>query len=158
MRVIVFSDSHGALTFALKALREAGQVDLVLHAGDHCRDGLKLAAETGLTVRAVAGNCDRPGEGPLEELLELEGHKILLAHGHRGGGPGQWQSWLQARAEELGASAVIFGHTHAAEISREGGILLFNPGSITSPRDESRPSYGILEITPEGIAPYIYRV
>ena len=158
MRVIVFSDSHGTLVFASRALREAGQVDLILHAGDHCRDGLKLAAETGLPVRAVAGNCDRPGEGPLEELLELEGHKILLAHGHRVGGPGLWQSRLLARAKELGAGAVVFGHTHAAQITREGGILLFNPGSITTPRDQIRPSYGILEVAPEGITPYIYRI
>ncbi|MCL6634893.1 MAG: metallophosphoesterase [Peptococcaceae bacterium] len=158
MKVIVFSDSHGLLACALQALAKAGPVDLVLHAGDHHRDGLRLATETGLPVKAVAGNCDRPGEGPQEELLDLAGHRILLAHGHMGGGPKYWEGWLLARAREYGAQAVVFGHTHAAKIAMEGGILLFNPGSITMPRDQGRPSYGILEIGENTMVPSIHRV
>lgn len=158
MRVIVFSDSHGLLEFALRALKEAGPVDLVLHAGDHYRDGLRLAAETGLPVKAVRGNCDSPVEGPVEELLELAGRRILLAHGHMGGGPKHWLGWLLARAGEYWAQAVVFGHTHAAKVANEGGILLFNPGSITTPRDQDRPSYGILEIDENGIVPSIHRI
>lgn len=158
MRVIVFSDSHGLLEFALRALKEAGQVDLILHAGDHYRDGLKLAALAGLPVKAVRGNCDGAGDGPAEELLELAGQRIFLAHGHKGGGPGQWEGWLLGRAGECGARAVVFGHTHAAEQAEKGGILLFNPGSITTPRDQGRPSYGILEMSESGIIPSIHRI
>lgn len=157
MRVIVFSDSHGLLEFALRALKEAGEVDLVLHAGDHYRDGLRLAAETGLPVKAVRGNCDKPGEGPVEELLELAGRRILLVHGHMGG-PKHLHGRLLARAGECGAEAVVFGHTHAAKIENEGGVLLFNPGSITNPRDQGRPSYGILMVGEDGIVPSIHRV
>jgi len=157
LRVVVFSDSHGLLEFALQALREAGQVDLILHAGDHYRDGLRLAAETGLPVKAVRGNCDYIGEGPAEELLELVGRRILLAHGHIGG-PKHWHSKLLARAGEYGAQTIVFGHTHVAKIVNEGGVLLFNPGSITTPRDQERPSYGILEIDEDGIIPSIHRI
>jgi len=158
LRVIVFSDSHSVLDYALRALRETGEVDLILHAGDHYRDAFRLAAETGLPVRAVAGNCDRPGEGPVEELLELADSRILLTHGHLGGGPKQWEAWLLRRAGERGAGAVVYGHTHAAKVACEGGILIFNPGSITAPRDRGRPSYGILEISGNGIIPSVHRI
>lgn len=155
MRVIVFSDSHGNLEFARRALREAGQVDFILHAGDHYRDGIKLAAEAGLPVKAVLGNCDSAGGGPVEEFLETAAGLILLVHGHIGG---HWFDKLLSRAGECGARAVVFGHTHTAEVVKEGGILLFNPGSISKPRDHSRPSYGILEINGEKIMPKIYRI
>lgn len=157
MRVIVFSDSHGVLRFARRALEEAGRVDLMLHAGDFCRDGLRLAGEAGLPVRAVRGNCDDPGEGPLEEVVEASGCRILLAHGHMGG-PERWLERLLAKAAECGAGAVVFGHTHTAEIFKEKGILFFNPGSIARPRDYDRPSYGILEIGSKGLSPFLHRI
>lgn len=158
MRVIVFSDSHGLLGFATLALQNAGKVDSILHAGDHYSDGLALASETGLPVKAVAGNCDRPGKGSLEELLDLMGHKVLLLHGHRVGGIGSWEDRLLARAAVCGASAVIYGHTHAASVAVKDGVLIFNPGSIATPRDGDQPSYGILEISKKTIVPYIFRV
>jgi len=155
--VVVFSDSHGRLEFVLKALKEAGRVDLVLHAGDLYRDAIGLAAETGLPVKAVLGNCDRLVEGPVEELIDLAGRRILLVHGHIGWN-GHWQSKIVERAREIGAEAVVFGHTHIAEIVKEDGVLLFNPGSIAKPRDQARPSYGILEINEDGIKASIHRV
>ncbi|MCL6639373.1 MAG: metallophosphoesterase [Firmicutes bacterium] len=157
MRVLVVSDTHGLIEFAVQALKEAGAVDLILHAGDHYRDGKALAEKTCLPVRSVAGNCDSRLEGPLELMIEVEGQRILLTHGHtmdvkKSGGK------LLARAEETGAGAVVYGHTHAAGFSRERGILLFNPGSVSIPRDGHRPSYGILEVTGEGIFPFVFRL
>jgi putative phosphoesterase len=157
LRVIVFSDSHGELANALQALKEAGPVDLVIHAGDFYRDAFNLAAEIKVPTRAVLGNCDPYGEGPLELLLELSGKKILLVHGHAFGYENR-NAKLLARAKATGADAVVFGHSHRAEITGEDGILLFNPGSISKPRDTGGPSYGILEIDKEGIKPAIYRL
>lgn len=157
LRVIVFSDSHGMLKNALKALKEAGKVDLILHAGDYYRDALKLADGAGLPYRAVRGNCDRFAEGDDEELIELAGHRVLLTHGHLIE-PGRWYEGLLARAGKCGAGTVVFGHTHMVEVIREAGVLLFNPGSISKPRAGQQPSYGILEIGGAGIRPCIYRV
>ncbi len=158
MRIIVFSDSHGNLKFARRALKESGRVDFILHAGDHYRDGLELAAETGLPVHAVLGNCDGFDEGPTEVFLETEGGVILLVHGHTGGMPGHRFGKLLARAGECGAKLVVFGHTHTVEMIKESGVLFFNPGSISRPRDQTRPSYGILEVRGKEIIPNIYRV
>jgi len=156
LRVAVFSDSHGLLVFALQALRQSGKVDFILHAGDHCRDGLKLAAETGIPVKAVTGNCDHPGEGPAEEVVELSGRRLLLTHGHLAGVKMPLShDKLLAAARKNSAEVVVYGHTHTAVIAGIEGVLLFNPGSIARPLDQDRPSYGILEIDEKGVTPYI---
>jgi len=136
---------------------ESRPVDLVLHAGDFYRDAFNLTVGAKIPTRAVLGNCDPPGEGPLELMLELSGKKILLVHGHAFGYENRNAKML-ARAKDAGADAVVFGHSHMAEITEEDGILLFNPGSISKPRDAGGPSYGIMEIDEEGIKPAIYRI
>ena len=156
MRVIVFSDSHGRLAYARKAIKKAGELELMIHAGDHYRDGIQLSGETGLPVKAVRGNCDRTAD-PAEDLFELAGYRILLIHGHNVN-HGRWHASILNRAGKDEINAVVFGHTHVAEVIKEGGILLFNPGSIAIPRDLGRPSYGILEIDGNGIKPSIHRV
>lgn len=157
MRVIVFSDSHGQLAHAVRSLKEAGPVDLIIHAGDFYLDGMNLAAETNLPVKVVMGNCDLHDDGLQELVLELAGHRILLVHGHAFASKHRVGK-LVSRASEIGADTVVFGHSHIAGFIREDGVLLFNPGSISRPRDHDRPSYGILEIDEDVIRPAIYRV
>jgi len=157
LRVLVLGDSHGLLDFALQAVKEAGKVDFLLHTGDHYRDGVQLAAATGLPAKCVTGNCDAGTEGPDEEVVELEGRRLFLTHGHRLGVKFSLAR-LMARGRALGAEAIIYGHTHAANLEREGGLLIFNPGSITSPRDQNSPSYGIIEIVGRHLIPYLFRL
>lgn len=136
-----------------------GRVDFILHAGDYRRDGPKLATGVTVPVKAVLGNCDYDREGPAEEVVELAGRRVLLTHGHLVGAKTPLsQIKLLAAARANGAEAVIYGHTHIAAITNLEGVLLFNPGSITRPLDQDRPSYGILEINENGIFPSIYRI
>lgn len=159
IKIAVFSDTHGQLEIAQWVLQGLGQVDLILHAGDYFSDGLKLSADVRVPVKAVLGNCDYDREGPEEELIELSGRRILLTHGHLAGvkTPSSDRK-LITQAKAKGAEAVIYGHTHVAEITCLEGILLFNPGSITRPLDQGGLSYGILEIDEKGIFPAICRV
>jgi putative phosphoesterase len=156
LRVIVFSDSHGRLDFALKALKEAGHVDYLLHAGDFYRDALALAESSSLPVKAVRGNSDRSVDGPVEELFELAGRLVYMTHGHLNG-PNRLVG-LMKKALAYGAKAVIFGHTHMSQIITMEGVLLFNPGSISRPRDREHPSYGILEIGEKVIKPSFHHL
>lgn len=157
MRVIVFSDSHGHLDNAMQALKAAGPLDLIIHAGDFYRDALRLPAATKLPVKAVTGNCDLYDQGPQELVFELAGHRILLVHGHEFSSRYRYQK-LASQAAEKSADTVVFGHSHTAGFIRENGVLLFNPGSISRPRDHDRPSYGILEIDEDGVRPAICRI
>ena len=107
------------------------------------RTGISSAATASPTPRtaahlrdvpltAVAGNCDYGSTARTEWLLELEGVRILLTHGH-GYAVKQGTGALLRRARELEAQVVLFGHTHQRLLEEADGVLLINPGSC---RDE----------------------
>lgn len=157
MRVGILSDSHGNLKRAEQAVRRMGQPDLLLHAGDHYEDALLLADSCGVEVRAVAGNCDRFAPGPVEELLEIEGYRIYLTHGHLYGVKLGLKR-LTGRAGEVGASIVIYGHTHAPLKKLINGVLYLNPGSIAWPRLPGRYTFAVLEFRRSGYSAEIYEL
>lgn len=144
MIILVVSDSHGQMS-GLRALAgdDALRPDHIFHLGDHARDALVLRAAA--PVAAVRGNCDPYGDAPQELLLEFEGVRILLTHGHTQRVKMSLLN-LRLRAQEAGASVALFGHTHTPHLSETNGITLFNPGSISEPRT-GKPSYGILRLS-----------
>ncbi|AQS60046.1 metallophosphoesterase family protein [Desulforamulus ferrireducens] len=150
MRILVVSDTHGRLAPVYHVLQELGEIDLILHAGDHYLDADELAYTLEIPARGVMGNCDFPGDGPLEDLLEVAGHKIYLTHGHRLGVKGDIEMVL-ARAKKMGAKVAIYGHTHIADHRIIDDILVLNPGSPVSPRGRDRASVGLLRIDGEAI-------
>lgn len=149
LRVAVISDTHANLQNLSAVTRELGPVDWLIHAGDHLADMPAIARTLGtdlLNCRGVLGNCDYPASGPLEDVLELGGVRLLVTHGH-GYGVKTGLKRLFYRACELGASGVIFGHTHIAVKDEVDSVLLFNPGSLSEPRRHGdAPSCGLLEI------------
>lgn len=147
MRIGVVSDTHGNLARAGKLIREMGELDLLLHAGDYYRDAAALAGMLNLPVRAVVGNCDLGAREPAEECIEVAGWRLFLCHGHRyrvklGYLP------LFYRAQEIGADLVVFGHTHRAEEFTRGGIRFLNPGTAGIPDREGLVTGGIIEVGP----------
>lgn len=72
-------------------------------------------------------------------VFELEGLKILLAHGHEYRVKYNYIS-IEERGKLLGCDIVIFGHTHIQYLFSKNGITLFNPGAVYG------REYGILEI------------
>ncbi|CCO07947.1 metallophosphoesterase family protein [Desulforamulus hydrothermalis] len=145
MRILVVSDTHGRLGAVYHVLEQLGEIDLILHAGDHYRDCDELAYTLEIPARAVMGNCDFPGDGPQEELLEVAGHKIYMTHGHRHGVKRDAHA-VWERARQLGARVAVYGHTHIADCRLVEDILVINPGSPAHPRGKDRPSVGLIEI------------
>ena len=140
-RLTVFSDSHGSSG----ALREAIELhrrdtDCFIFLGDGCREAVPLLEDCGKAYQVVPGNCDMFVGGMPESLtLDLGAARIFICHGHR-----------------YGADIALFGHTHLRldrylppERDGERPLWLFNPGSISRPR-EGRPSYGIIDILRDG--------
>lgn len=145
MRIGVISDSHGNAQALNAAVDAAGRLDAWLHAGDYYSDSKWLAANTGLPVYGVRGNCDFTKEGPLERIVELAGVEILLTHGHIYH-VGYDLMRLSLRAQELECAAVVFGHTHVPTLERYGSITILNPGSPVHPRQGARRSIAVMEI------------
>ena len=142
----VLSDTHGEVDRVVHALASEN-LDGLIFLGDHYRDGLAIMARLGLSGHAVRGNVEPPGvNGALEEMLELQGHRLLLTHGHR---YHVKQSLLELyyRAYELDCDWALFGHTHIPTLEQKGHITLFNPGSAALPaRLADRPSWGLVEL------------
>ena len=144
MKLWVFSDTHRNLSLARRLLLDAKPGDLLVHGGDYYGDAITLAAEAGLKVVAVRGNCDWWGSGgPEEEVWEAAGVRILLTHGHQQRAKESWEQ-LRRRALQVGAGLVIFGHSHIPLNQSEDGIHLFNPGSISRPRAGKWGTYGVI--------------
>ena len=144
MELLVVSDSHGCVENIQSALeRQLKTPDAVLFLGDGARDLDRLfLCDTPLW--AVRGNCDWASSDfadRTERLLCLEGHTILLCHGHEWGVKGGLGA-LIAHAAEVGADVVLFGHTHTPTLQTIAAgeqvgkttlsrpMYLFNPGSI----------------------------
>ena len=126
--IILVSDSHRQ-TECLKKIRSMyPNAYAYLHAGD-----------------SVQGNCDYYGDYEPEAVFEVEGHHILLVHGHHDIGYGSLFG-LVRHARERGCDIVCFGHTHVPYDEQFEEIHLFNPGSLSYNRDGSKPSYMILHI------------
>lgn len=149
MKIIVISDSHGSINSALEILK-AQDYDLIIHLGDNSEDARKIQDKLKQEIIFVRGNCDYYNlDASLEKVIEIEGKKIFISHGHEYGVKSSLDR-IYYRGRELGADLVLFGHTHLAYIDKSD-IILFNPGSISLPKPGKKASYGIIEIHKDGI-------
>ncbi|NLG85292.1 MAG: metallophosphoesterase [Firmicutes bacterium] len=153
MRIGVVSDIHGSYEHLLRAVEAMEPIELLLHAGDGWADLVRWRREhPAVPVEMVVGNCDFPPVNAgysVELVLNLANKKVLLTHGHLFGAKTDLHR-LARRGREIGADLVVFGHTHRPVVLRWGEILLFNPGALSAARCYGRPSYGLLEISPDG--------
>ena len=152
MVLAIVSDTHGIFTLVRKKLRELNGIDYLIHLGDNASDGIQLSQEFGIPLEYVKGNCDFPTKDELEKVIEIEGKKILLTHGHRYYVKYEYQTILD-RGRELGVNAVFFGHTHIPMISKHEDILLLNPGSPSLPRESAKKTIALVTIDKSGIFP-----
>lgn len=155
MKVLVISDTHGSVNRAFRAHTLAEPVDAVVHLGDGAADAEMLREALDVPVINVAGNCDPVSNAPRERLWECEGKRILLTHGDAYGVK-SGLARLRQRAEEIGADAVLFGHTHLGVLEEHAGLLLVNPGTLS--KTSQHRSYAVLDITPVGITTRHYDI
>ena len=133
--IVAFSDLHySAIPDRLKSV--ALESDYVFFLGDGGSRLGDLLFHKGLV--AVKGNCD-DCPFPREEIVQVEGVKILATHGDLYGVKRDLLP-LTLRANELGCDMVLYGHTHYANTEEFDGLTLINPGAIQSPVT-STPTY-----------------
>ncbi len=152
-RLGVLSDTHGDMFGIREAAIQMGNVDALAFLGDCVSDLPYIRSVFTVPVYAVSGNCDINPEEPRETVLELEGKRIFICHGHNYRVKMTLQM-LYYRALELKCDAALFGHTHSPYSSYDGGVLLFNPGSAAA----HHPTCGVLEFRPNGLCPMVYNL
>ena len=160
MICLCFSDSHGTNHYIKRALMKHPDAEVVFFLGDGLSDIEALAAgdigrRTWIYVR---GNCDTCGivNGNLvkkTEQITLHEKRIILTHGDLFGAKLGYDGLIRL-AEEREADAVLFGHTHLPYEKyvtlNEGGVYLFNPGSIGQGRGGG--SYGVIDVSDSGLS------
>ena len=140
----------------LARFREA---DFILHAGDWISMDVYEKLSQLAPVDGVAGNVD--GEEILKrfgkkKLLQFEGVRIGVVHGHEGTGRTTPERAISVFREER-PELIIFGHSHIPYLAKMENALLFNPGSPTDKRRQPRYSFGIVTISGSQIsAEHIY--
>ncbi len=162
MKLFFASDIHGsepATVNLISAYKQSGASQLIL-LGDILNHGPRNAIPDGYNpakvtellnplsseIIAVRGNCDSevdqmllhfPMMSDLAWILLENGLRIALTHGHL------------YNAEKLPPieknDVLIHGHTHIPVAEHIGACYLFNPGSVTFPKNNFPPSYGLLK-------------
>lgn len=112
----LISDTHGLVR--PQALVALEGVDLILHAGDVCGEGVLEALGAIAPTFAVGGNCDDDPGLPPHILRVVGGVRILVHHGHR---------HLDEAPHR--PDVVVSGHTHVPLVETVEGVLRINPGS-----------------------------
>ena len=150
MRVAVISDTHmprGTRTLPQECIDRLAAADLILHGGDVTEAAVLDTLRELATLHAVYGNMDSAelrASLPKEHVVEAGGARIGMVHipGPRAG----HEARLVARFP--GCDAVVYGHTHIPEVTREGEVWILNPGSPTERR--KAPHRSMLELTIDG--------
>ncbi len=155
MKVLVFSDSHGD-TRTMRQAVEREQPGHILHLGDLSGDAERLGLRfPNLPLDYVCGDCDGFSLVPSTRVLELQGRRILMMHGHTHRVKTGYGGAIAA-ARQVQADILLFGHTHLAYTERmEDGLWAMNPGSCQS---DGKVSYGVILLEKGEMMCYTVRV
>ncbi len=146
MRVLLVSDSHGEDDLMLSVIAKE-KPDAICHMGDGGGSYMKICRAAGVPVYMVSGNCDFRTDLPGILVVNLEGHKILITHGHLFSAFSDYYDDLCDAAKVEGCEMVFFGHIHMPVLEEKDGITIVNPGSITRPRQTGRrKTYMMMDI------------
>ncbi|MBV7316017.1 phosphodiesterase [Shewanella sp. NIFS-20-20] len=163
MTLFIASDLHGSLTAgqAMLARFEQSGARYLLLLGDLLNHGPRNAIPAGYDpvslaehlnqyadrIIAVRGNCDSevdqmllkfPFTASYQQVL-LPQMRLFLTHGH---------IYHPDNLPPLQTGdGFVYGHTHIPLAEYQEGVLHFNPGSTTIPRNGGRASYGLLSDT-----------
>lgn len=151
LRLVVVADTHSAPHPNAAKHIAALRPDAILHAGDigdlAVIDGLRALAPT----HVIRGNIDVRGDD-LPDVLTLDAGdalRILLVHIGVNGPRLRPEVARMARAEQ--ATMVVCGHSHVPFIGLEGGVTVFNPGSVGPRRFHLPIVFGTIDVTPAGL-------
>ncbi len=135
VKIIIIGDTH--LNSFKKLPKEMGQAikegDWIIHAGDYTSiDTVEgLIKWKGDKFKGVFGNADPLSIReilPGKDILEIKGKKIGITHPFCGGPETFIKARVKREFKDYDVDAIVFGHTHEAEIVELNKVLLINPG------------------------------
>lgn len=137
MKLLITSDIHGNEEKLRAIIEQHHDVTYHLNAGDMCLNEKILEKYQVITVK---GNNDFGSSQPLMRVLDFDGLKILLTHGHQEHVKFSLER-LKLKAKLFEVNMVIYGHTHQRFMMNIGNVLFLNPGAL----GDHHNSYAIYE-------------
>ncbi len=156
MKYLVISDLHGSKSaLKINQLLKKGNFDKVILLGDILYHGPrndvpkdydpKLLIKNLNAIKdkiiAVKGNCDAYVdemvlEFKLEDYIDMKINSLNahLEHGH----------FINDYKND-GKNLIMYGHTHITRLDKIDGIIYFNPGSISIPKEHEEKCYGVID-------------
>lgn len=159
MKVMFISDIHGIKT-NIKKLEEIfikEKCDKLIVLGDLYYIGPRNTMNNDYNIKEVLdflnkykdkiicikGNCDSEVDEMVSEfpilnelsMISIDNHEIYITHGHIY----NEDNWDKTN------SILIYGHYHIPFIKEKESNLFINPGSISLPKDNNKPSYLIYD-------------
>ena len=156
MNMIVLSDSHRHIDNINKIKSKLLNCDYLVHVGD-CVEDAKYIQNMRKGICCVKGNSDYLTDVPFEKLIDVNGNKIFLTHGHKYHVKISLER-LKFAAQANGANIVLYGHTHTPKIIYNDGIMFINPGSVCGNRDGSGASYAEINFIDHEVYPVIEHI
>lgn len=161
LKILFISDLHGSLPRTERALAVAKEqnVDSIALLGDALYHGPRNPLPEGYDPKQVAqllnqwkhriiavrGNCDGEVDQMLLEFpimadfswILTDGHRMFLTHGHL---------WHPDSLPHLVPGDVfVYGHVHYPIAEEQNGIHIWNPGTVSLPKQGAQPGYGIYD-------------
>lgn len=161
MKYMIASDIHGSAYYCRKLLEEfeASGAERLILLGDILYHGprndlpkeyapkevLAMLNAYKDRIYCIRGNCDTEVDQMVLEfpiladyaLLAVDGLTIYATHGH------------VYHADHLPpmqkGDILLHGHTHVLKAEACGDITVLNPGSVSIPKEDNPPTYGVLE-------------
>lgn len=149
MKIVVTSDTHHNYHIFKKIVDTNPDADLFIHLGDGENEFRDVKNNTaGKQFVFVKGNGDF-GDWKTSSVIGVNGHKIYCTHGHN---HDVWNGMdiLLYNAKKEKCKIALYGHTHIYSAELVDGIYIMNPGSPESPRNQQKPSYGVIQIDTKG--------
>lgn len=128
----LMSDSHDYLPAIRQAVELFNRVgcSLVIHAGDVVAPfAARELRNLRCPVRAVFGNCDGEKEGlaaVFQEFGQIATGPLVFTHENLR----FHVSHYPVDQPPATADVVVFGHTHRAQVNRDGNQVVVNPGEV----------------------------
>lgn len=127
--IMIFSDLHGSSEQRMQDSFLAS--DYVAFLGDGLLKIRHFEYDYPEKFLFVRGNCDGYDETPLRRILDFDGVRVMMTHGHEERVKYGLMTLL-GEAKREGVQVVLFGHTHRPEVTSIDGILFVNPGTASS--------------------------
>lgn len=139
MKILICSDSHGNDQALEEVYNKFPKCDLYLHAGDSESDEWSIKP-----FESVQGNCDYRYDFSLRRIFDTPYGKLLIQH--------HPQVPLDI-VKQYNIKIFVHGHTHVRKevFDENHQLLIYNPGSISFPRDGKDLSFLILDIDEKNV-------